>query len=180
MFKKLSIVLSEMIGKELQKLQITAPTAVENGASAPNTCGRPNQAVTKPISLDSTTGEVMVRKSTGKTKIRKGQSTEEYESQREHFFEVEKGPVCTPEGWMTKEGPLPRLDSDPDFDIKLKQTRQKLTSHCHLLYYRKSYEECAQLCQVLISRFDVLENRKKLEKEIQELAHMLQRCKSSI
>ncbi|SCU84725.1 LADA_0D03422g1_1 [Lachancea dasiensis] len=171
----------KMLAQELEKLHIAAagtfilseaPSETKNGA------GRPNQAVTKPISVDPDTGEVIVRKSTGKSKIRKGQSSDEYERQRDHFFNVEKGPVWTPVGWMTKEDPLDRLDKNPESDIRLKQTRQKLMSHCHLLYYRKQYEDCAQICQTLITRFEVLESRKKIQKEIDELAHILQRCRA--
>ncbi|KOH52656.1 YPL107Wp protein [Saccharomyces cerevisiae] len=53
--------------------------------------GEKDQSVTKPISLDGRTGEVIVRKSTGKTKIRKGQTEEEYTQQLQHYFEVEQG-----------------------------------------------------------------------------------------
>ncbi|SCU87242.1 LAME_0D09318g1_1 [Lachancea meyersii CBS 8951] len=178
MFSRLRLKTPKMITQKLENLQITVPSAADDAPHIKNTCGRPNQAVTKPISLNADTGEVMVRKSTGKTKVRKGQSSDEYEHQRSHFFDVEKGPIWTPVGWMTKENPLQKLDSDPEFDISLKQARQKLISYCHILYYRKRYENCAQACENLITRLETLDGRKKVQKEIDELKQMLDHCQT--
>lgn len=169
-----------MLARNLEGLHISVPSAADDGNCIKGPAGRPNGAVTKPIALDASTGEVLVRKSTGKTKVRKGQSTEEYERQRSHFFEVEKGPVWTPVGWMTKEDPLVKLDRDPEFDLTIKQTRQRLTSHCHLLYYRKNYQECSRVCEKLIQRYEALENKKKIQKEIDELSTILDRCHSAL
>ncbi|SCU93631.1 LAFA_0F17414g1_1 [Lachancea sp. 'fantastica'] len=168
----------KMVSEGLQNLHISVPTAVDDIQARSNSSGRPNQAVTKPISLDAETGEVLVRKSTGKTKIRKGQSSEEYENEKSHFFDVEKGPVWTPVGWMTKEVPLPKKNSESVPDLTLKQARQKLMGYCHILYYRKRYHECAQACESLITQFENLESRKRVQKEIDELKGMLEQSRT--
>ncbi|CUS23929.1 LAQU0S12e03202g1_1 [Lachancea quebecensis] len=179
MFRNLVRRQKSMIARDFEKLEISVPTAADDEKHASGTSGRPNQSVTKPVSLDASTGEVLVRKSTGKTKVRKGQTTDEFERQRSHFFEVERGPVWTPVGWMTSQDPLLKLDTDPSSDLEIKQVRQKLASHCHLLYYRKQYADCAGLCESLLLRFEALGNRKKIQREIDELHHMLERCRVS-
>ncbi|CAR23639.1 uncharacterized protein KLTH0E13750g [Lachancea thermotolerans CBS 6340] len=170
---------TSMIARDFAKLQISVPTAADGEKYSSTASGRPNQSVTKPVSLDSSTGEVLVRKSTGKTKVRKGQTAEEFERQCAQFFDVERGPVWTPVGWMTTRDPLLTLDTDPSSDLKIKQVRQKLASHCHLLYYRKQYADCARLCERLLSRFEALDNRKKIQREIDELHYMLERCRAA-
>lgn len=137
--------------------------------------GRKNQSITKPISLDANTGEVLVRKSTGKTRVRKGQSDEEYNEQLYEYFQVQNGPRRREEGWANTVSVANLLDKNPDLNIK--QERQKLTGMCHVLYYRKQYEECAIACGQLIPRYNDVNKNKKISKEIQELEYMIKRSK---
>ncbi|SCW03658.1 LAFE_0G15324g1_1 [Lachancea fermentati] len=134
--------------------------------------GQKNQSVTKPISLDSATGEVLVRKSTGKAKIRKGQPEDEYERQKAHFFEVENGPLRTEANQKGPNDLLKKLENPLDDDLTLKQTRQRFTSECHRLYFKKEYRNCAAACRRLIELYESLEN-KRILKEIDELSYML-------
>ncbi|CEP61986.1 uncharacterized protein LALA0_S04e05138g [Lachancea lanzarotensis] len=179
MLAKRSII-PKMVTEKLQNLHISVPSAADDVKAVSNSSGRPNQALTKPISLNAETGELMVRKSTGKTKIRKGQSSEEYENERNHFFDVEKGPVWTPVGWMmtANEDLLAKDHSDLGPDLTLKQVRHKLMGYCHLLYYRKRFQDCAQACESLIAQFETVESRKRVQKEIDELKGMLEHSRA--
>ncbi|SCU92017.1 LAMI_0E08372g1_1 [Lachancea mirantina] len=142
--------------------------------------GTKNRAVTKPVSLNAATGEVMVKKSTGKSKIRKGQPEKEYQRQLEHYIGVEKGPLHTPEGWMAKNEALREVVEGPELDLTLKQDRQQLVSRCHLLYYERQYAECAAYCEKLLSRFEVLTDAKRTQKEKDELRYILKQCQSKL
>lgn len=131
--------------------------------------GAKNQSITKPVSLDENSGEVLVRKGTGKTKVRKGQSEEEYQNQLYQYFQVEGGPKRTEIGWMDNVDPLELL-KDCKFEEKL--TRQKLSDFCRRLYYRRDYAKCADLCDELIERYQPLNKKNKIAREIQELESM--------
>lgn len=141
--------------------------------------GRKNQAVTKPIALDASTGEVLVRKSTGKTKVRKGQSPEEYAKQKDLFFNEENGPIRTEVGWMDSID-ISAMTASKEYDVQLKQVRQKLSSHCHRLYFQRRYQECVVLCETLIELYIPVNKKNKIQKELEELEYMLQKSKAKI
>lgn len=136
--------------------------------------GFKNQSMTKPISLDETTGEILVRKATGKTKIRKGQSEEEYQRQLHEYFHVQKGPKRSENGWMDEVEPLDLIQNDEE-SIKIKLTRQKLSNFCQRMYYQRKYKDCAELCTVLIQRYQSINKKNKILREIQELEYMVHR-----
>lgn len=138
--------------------------------------GFKNQSLTKPISLDESTGEILVRKATGKTKIRKGQSEEEYQRQLCQYVQVEKGPKKSEIGWMDEVDPLDLIRNDEE-SIKIKLTRQKLSNFCQRMYYQKKYKDCAELCTVLLQRYQSINKKNKIQREIQELEYMIQRSR---
>ncbi|QHS76627.1 uncharacterized protein SPAR_P01620 [Saccharomyces paradoxus] len=138
--------------------------------------GEKDQSVTKPISLDSRTGEVIVRKSTGKTKIRKGQTEEEYKQQLRHYFKVEEGPVRTKVGWMDEVDLLAEI-RDGKYDISNKHQRQVLSGFCHRLFYRRKYEDCLNLSTYLLGLFEPFNVKNKMKRELEELEYMIEQCR---
>ncbi|SJM82064.1 uncharacterized protein ZBIST_0285 [Zygosaccharomyces bailii] len=128
------------------------------------------------ISVDEQTGEVMVRKSTGKIKIRKGQSHEEYEKQLHDYFEINKGPKRTEEQWMDNISAVQLLEKE---DLSVKLTRQSLTNFCQRLYYQRKYPACASLSQELLQRYNGHNKKNKMQKEIEELEYLVSRSKEN-
>ncbi|AMD19639.1 HCL512Wp [Eremothecium sinecaudum] len=141
----------------------------------PNTkIGRKNHAITKPITVDAETAEVLVRKPTGKPRLRKGQSEENYQEQLVEFFENSRGPLRTEEGWMDA------LDIDNTFDITIKQERQKLTAYCQRLYFRGEYAASYAMAMKLLPKYESINHKNKLEREISELQYIMTRSKPHI
>ncbi|CCE64668.1 hypothetical protein TPHA_0I01640 [Tetrapisispora phaffii CBS 4417] len=138
--------------------------------------GKKDQAVTKPIAIDSTTGEVVVRKSTGKAKIRKGQSEEEYQNQLDHYFNVEKGPTITEDNWMDSIDPLDMLNDNIENDLSIKNVRHKLTSFCERYYYYKRYQECYNLAIKLREKYQAINKKNKMDREIEGLDYLIDKC----
>ncbi|CAI4851196.1 ASN_HP2_G0052140.mRNA.1.CDS.1 [Saccharomyces cerevisiae] len=141
--------------------------------------GEKDQSVTKPISLDGRTGEVIVRKSTGKTKIRKGQTEEEYTQQLQHYFEVEQGPVRTKVGWMDEVDPLVEI-REGKYDISNKHQRQVLSGFCHRLFYQRKYKECLELSTYFLGLFEPFNVKNKMKRELEELEYMIERCRGHV
>ncbi|CAI4036771.1 hypothetical protein SMKI_16G0720 [Saccharomyces mikatae IFO 1815] len=141
--------------------------------------GEKDQSVTKPISLDGRTGEVIVRKSTGKTKIRKGQTEEEYVQQLRHYLQVEKGPVRTEVGWMNEVDPLAEI-RDGKYEISNKHQRQVLSGFCHRLFYQRKYEECLNLSNYLLGLFEPFNVKNKMKRELEELKYMIEQCHGQV
>lgn len=127
---------------------------------------------TSSISVDGITGEVTVRKASGKVKVRKGQSKDEYESQLHDYFQLNAGPKRTEEKWMDEVDPL-RLVQEKDLTIKL--NRQSLTNFCERLYYQRRYQECLKLGQELVRRYQEVNKKNKMQREIEELEYMVKR-----
>ncbi|QID88326.1 hypothetical protein GRS66_011037 [Saccharomyces pastorianus] len=150
---------------------------MENHSRKPH--GVKDQSVTKPISLDGRTGEVIVRKSTGKTKIRKGQTEEEYEQQLQHYFQVEKGPVRTDIGWMDKVDPLTQIRNG-EYDVSNKHQRQVLSGFCHRFYYQRKYEQCLDLSSYLLGLFEPFNVKNKMKRELEELKYMIEQCRKQV
>lgn len=153
--------------------ELAAARAADDASEYSRRNGVKNQSITKPISLDDNSGEVLVRKATGKTKVRKGQSDEEYQNQLYQYLEVEGGPKKTDLGWMDNEDIMSLLQ-DPNQDFRVKLTRQKLTNFCQRLYYHRDYARCARVCDDLLQKYRPLNRKNKITREIQELEIMAQ------
>ncbi|GAV46863.1 hypothetical protein ZYGR_0A04610 [Zygosaccharomyces rouxii] len=129
---------------------------------------------TSTISVDGITGEVTVRKASGKVKVRKGQSKEEYENQLHDYFQLNGGPRKTEEKWMDEVDPL-RLLQEKDLTIKL--NRQSLSNFCERLYYQRRYDESLTLGEELLRRYQEVNKKNKMQREIEELEYMVKRSK---
>lgn len=98
--------------------------------------------VTIPVTLDSTTGEVSVKKASGKVKVRRGQTPQEYETQRDQFWAEDSQEIDgLGLGWM---GSI-NLDDLLSRDMLIKQERQKVVDYLSWLYYHGRTDECLQL-----------------------------------
>ncbi|KAL3232237.1 hypothetical protein RNJ44_04153 [Nakaseomyces bracarensis] len=141
--------------------------------------GVKDQAITKPIALDGSTGEVVVRTSNGKNKVRKGQTDEEYQEQLQKYFEEEKGPQVTEVGWMAKysENPEEIFAAESLFrDLSIKHNRQTVSGICHRMYYKRQYQECQSLCQRLRVLYEPYNTKNKIHRELEELDYMIEKC----
>ena len=138
--------------------------------------GVPNQSVTKPITLNAETAEVIVKTSSGKPRIRKGQTEEQFQEQLDHFLNVEGGPVRTPMGWMSTNKFNELLD-DETFDLEVKHNRLVLMGFIHRFYYNREYQSCLQCCEKVAERYTTLACRKKMTKELEELDYIVENCK---
>ncbi|KAH7588406.1 Uncharacterized protein AO441_002049 [Nakaseomyces glabratus] len=155
----------------MQVVQLTEEFTRLNGVK--------DQAITKPVSLDDNTGEVVVRTSTGKSKIRKGQTEEEYRHQLKLYFEDERGPQVTEIGWLDEY----IVDQDKIFseeslfhDLSIKHNRQTVSGICHKLYYQRDYENCVSLAQKLRDLFEPYNTKNKIHRELEELDYMISKC----
>ncbi|AET40940.1 uncharacterized protein Ecym_7088 [Eremothecium cymbalariae DBVPG len=149
-----------------------APHHMENGDIPDHKDGRKNSAITSPIVLDDYTGEVLVKKATGKSKIRKGQSEEDYQDQLVQFFQCGQGPVRTEVGWMDK-----LCLENHNYDISIKQERQKLTSYCQRLYFNKKFHESHEFALKLLELYRPMDKKNKMVKEIEELEYIIKNSK---
>lgn len=137
--------------------------------------GKENQCITKPVPLDAETGEVLVRTSTGKGKVRKGQSEEEYQKQLHEFWDLEKGPAIQSIDWMDKTT-IDEVLKWEHFDLSIKHTRLVLIGFATRLYYLKQYKECSILVERLEELFKPFNNKNKIVKEIKELQSIAELC----
>lgn len=137
--------------------------------------------VTTPVTLNQETGAVAVKKSSGKVKIRRGQTQEEYLRQREQFWQndVEN---CTglDLGWRSHGGGgAPEVTDWTD-----KQERTKVLDHLTWLYYHGERKQCLKLIQTQVwNQFDTLNTipplRNKLKKEMGLLQCLLDQCSAN-
>ncbi|CAB4255781.1 similar to Saccharomyces cerevisiae YPL108W Cytoplasmic protein of unknown function [Maudiozyma barnettii] len=141
--------------------------------------GIPNQSMTKPITVDSNTGEVIVKKFTGKQRIRKGQSLEQYEEQLQHFYDVEKGPTVTPIGWLASNE---KFQSSLDtLDLEVKHNRLLLMGFIHRWYYNRDYSLCLKACNEIQQKYKTIKySEKKMKREIDELKYVMEKCSTFI
>lgn len=108
--------------------------------------------VGKPTELDAATGEILVKKSTGAKRVRRGQTTEEYQEQLRQFRKEEHGPTCLHPGWMQNLGTLDdfldarRLTKE---DLKVKHIRHEAVGLAHRLHYRRRRSEALKICEQL-------------------------------
>lgn len=141
--------------------------------------GEKDQAITKPIALDGASGEVLVRTSNGKSKVRKGQTDDEYREQLKLYFEEERGPQVAEENWMDKFAADPEqiFAADSLFrDLSVKHNRQMVSGICHRMYYKKQYRECLELCKRLRTAYEPYNTKNKIHRELEELDYMIERC----
>ncbi|CCF58221.1 hypothetical protein KAFR_0E00670 [Kazachstania africana CBS 2517] len=141
--------------------------------------GTKDQVITKPIQSNDGTGEVVVKKSTGKLKVRKGQTEEQYQEQLAHFNDVEKGPVVTDINWMDQydNDPLKFQSESVLFnDLTVKHNRLVLTGFIHRLYYQKNYQDCYKFASMVKDKYTSLSCHKKMKKEFEELDYILTNC----
>ncbi|KAL6942938.1 hypothetical protein ACO0RG_001908 [Hanseniaspora osmophila] len=143
------IKLNENAKKKADYSEILVPTA----GGDPNVPLK-NKAVTKPIELDSSTGEVLVRKATGKTKLRKGQSEQEYQEQKK-IYQDNQGPLRKEEGWFAVTNENIPLDTETQREhcVVDKQKRALLNSRVYYYYYRKDYQMCVKLVSQLVELY---------------------------
>lgn len=147
----------------IEKLRISASAGV------------PNQAIGKPVTVDAATGEVIVKKFTGKERVRKGQTQEQYEEQLGQFCSVEGGPANTPVGWMDKDGAFAAAVAEQDLEVK--HSRLVLMGFVHKAYYEKQYAKCLELCETVNKSYALLEcGQKRMKREYDELAYIAQKC----
>ena len=94
--------------------------------------------VTTPVTLNSETGEVIVKKASGKIKIRTGQTLEDYLDQRDQFWYTDSK-ECTGLnlGWMSSN-----LDIDKLLSVEIlkasKHERQRIIDYLVWLYYHSN------------------------------------------
>lgn len=158
---------------ELEKLHI----AGSGSGAGRGKAGVPNQAITKPITVNSDTGEVIVKKSTGKQRVRKGQDVEQYREQLRHFYEVEKGPTVTPEGWMTPQGFDEMINT---LDLENKHNRLVIMGFIHRWYYNREYITCLKHCKIIQEKYNSLKVIKVMKKEFDELQYIANKCEQFI
>ena len=137
--------------------------------------GIPNQSITKPITVNANTGEVIVKKFTGKQRIRKGQTQEQYDAELKHFYEIEKGPVRTNIGWMSTWDKF--NENLNDLDLEIKHNRLILMSFLHRWYYLRDYSACLKACNEIQLKYKNLQySEKKMKREIDEINYIIDKC----
>ncbi|SSD60911.1 uncharacterized protein SCODWIG_02672 [Saccharomycodes ludwigii] len=186
--------LSESIEQlSLSKDAITSSLDLNSAGDRPNK----NIKVIKPIEISPNTGEVLVRKSTGKTKLRKGQSQVDYLKQKHKYLEIDGGPTVKEENYLlnstfelvhlvtslepalAKEGVV---DTQEKCDLLVKtfsdkQQRALLNYLCNSFYYQKKYSDCYSLASKLVKSYHVIDTKNRLKKEIEELERLCTRAK---
>jgi uncharacterized protein YkuJ len=133
------------------------------------------QTQTKSLTIgkDKTTlndGEVLVSKGSGKIKVRKGQTEDEYQKQKEQF--EKEGPVINTLKWL----------EDVDIgtlDPLAKSDRLKLENLSQMLYYKRQYQECLKVVNAGIDLFKDLP-RKRIQTEWSELEYLKEQCEKKI
>jgi hypothetical protein len=131
------------------------------------------QAQPLTIGKDKTTlndGEVLVSKGSGKIKVRKGQTEEEYQIQKGQF--EKEGPVINTLKWL-EDVDLNTLDP------LAKSDRLKLENLSQMLYYKRQYQECLKVVNAGIDLFKDLP-RKRIQTEWSELEYLKEQCEKKI
>lgn len=118
----------------------------------------------------NSTGEVTVKKGSGKTKVRKGQTDEEYEHQKNEFRAT--GPVLNTKTWL-EELDLSKIDPN------VKSDRAKLENLTERLYFKRDYAKCLETTVFALKLFESL-NQKKIQNEIEELTYLKDSCSKKL
>ncbi|CCH40623.1 hypothetical protein BN7_157 [Wickerhamomyces ciferrii] len=122
------------------------------------------------IKLQPQNGEIMVKKGSGRTKIRKGQTDAEYGSQKQQFHM--EGPMLNTKTWLEE------LDVSK-IDPNIKSDRAKLESLTERLYFKRDYVKCLETTKFALELFKDL-NHKKIKNEIDELEYLKSSCSKKI
>lgn len=95
--------------------------------------------VTTPVTLNNETGEVIVKKASGKIKVRTGQTVEDYLDQRSQFWQTDSK-ECTNLniGWMSENFDIDALLSSIDTLKSSKHKRQRITDYLAWLFYHNN------------------------------------------
>lgn len=136
-----------------------------------------DETVAKVEDLKIDDGEVLVKKNSGKVKIRKGQTEEAFQEQLEDF--QKQGPTVNEIGWL-------RDQSLDQVNVNDKVSVTKYLHLLELLYYKRQYRECSTLCKDFILRFTTDEitleiqsskkSKSKLVFAIKEVQNILHHC----
>ncbi|ODV76064.1 uncharacterized protein CYBJADRAFT_6405 [Cyberlindnera jadinii NRRL Y-1542] len=111
-------------------------------------------------------GEVLVSKGSGKLKVRKGQTEDEFEVQRRQF--AKEGPVINTLDWLEK------IEYDK-IDPEVKSDRLKLENLSQNLYYKRQYARCLEVVECGLTLFKDLP-RKRIQTEWSELEYLREQC----
>lgn len=115
-------------------------------------------------------GAVMVKKGSGKTKVRKGQTEEAYQIQKKQFEET--GPLVNTLTWL-EELDLEKLNP------QLKTDRAKIEHLAERLYYKREYSKCLEISTKALDLFKDL-NKSKIKNEIEELEYLHLQCQNNL
>lgn len=137
--------------------------------------GSKNQSITKPVSTDSITGEVLVRRATGKARVRKGQSQEEYEKQLHEYFVTEGGPIVIEPGYLESIETFDTLLGQSD--LTNKQSRLRLLAFPQRFYYKREYQACIDTATKYL---DKIEKVPKYKRELDELEYLISRSQQKL
>lgn len=110
-------------------------------------------------------GEVLVSKGSGRLKVRKGQTEEEFQEQMVRFSE---GPVVNTMQWLEE------VDYK-GIDPTVKSDRLKLENLAQMLYYKRQYDECLKVVETGLELFKDLP-RKRVQTEWAELEYLKEKC----
>ncbi|KAH3688114.1 hypothetical protein WICPIJ_000885 [Wickerhamomyces pijperi] len=115
--------------------------------------------------------EVVVKKLSGKVKVRKGQPEEAYLIQKNLY--QESGPQLNTLTWL-EELDLSKLDAN------IKTDRTALESLTERLYYSRDYKKCLEVTEFALEFVKVVDNQKKIKNEIDELISLKERCEKRL
>lgn len=110
--------------------------------------------------------QVLVKKGSGKIKVRKGQTEEAYLIQKKQF--EESGPAINTENWLEE---IDISKTNPN----VKSDRARLEHLLERLYYKRNYERCLELSKFALDLLKGLD-QKKIKNEIEELNYFVQKC----
>lgn len=111
-------------------------------------------------------GAVLVKKGSGKVKVRKGQTEEAYQIQKTQF--QESGPVINTSTWLEE---LDLSNINPD----VKTDRNLIEHLAERLYFKKEYTKCLEVSSKALDLFKDL-NRSKIKNEIEQLEYLQTNC----
>lgn len=118
----------------------------------------------------------------GKAKVRKGQSQEEFEIQKQIYHA--NGPLINTQDWLIDPQLLSRLNNNNKYD------RTRVIFACEKLYFERKYEECFRMIEFGEKFYDVKldevestnsvngkkQKSSKIDRQIIELMHIKQKC----
>ncbi|CDR44962.1 CYFA0S16e00518g1_1 [Cyberlindnera fabianii] len=143
--------------------------------TTPTTTTDPTLQLAGSLSTVSLTGQdktqvndaqILVSKGSGRVKVRKGQTEEEFQEQKRDFQET--GPVLNTLTWL-EENDL------NDIDPTKKSDRLKLENLAQRLYYKREYSECLKVAELGLELFKDIP-KKRIQNEWDELVYLQEKC----